>query len=67
MNTPWEPFVVLVMLGASYAFINPAGYQTHLMVMKPGGYSFGDFVKVGALLTAVLGFVAVPLAWSFFG
>jgi di/tricarboxylate transporter len=37
LGTGWEPFVVVLMLGCSYAFINPAGYQTSLMVMKPGG------------------------------
>ena len=62
MHGPWQPFVVVLMLGASYAFINPAGYQTHLMVMKPGGYSFGDFAKVGGLLTALLAAVVIPLA-----
>lgn len=57
-----EPFVILLMLGCSYAFVNPAGYQTNLMVQKPGGYSFSDFVKVGLPLTLLVGFVALVLA-----
>jgi di/tricarboxylate transporter len=61
MGAPWEPFVVALMLACSYAFINPAGFQTHLMVMKPGGYTFGDFAKVGIVLTVVLGVVVVGL------
>ena len=63
LGAPWQPFVVVLMLGCSYAFINPAGYQTHLMVMKPGGYTFSDFAKVGVLLTTVLAIVVVPLAY----
>ena len=63
LGAPWQPFVVVLMLGCSYAFINPAGYQTHLMVMKPGGYTFIDFAKVGALLTTILAAVVVPLAY----
>ena len=62
MGAPWEPFVVVPMLACSYALINPAGFQTHLMVMKPGGYTFGDFAKVGIVLTVVLGVVVVTLA-----
>jgi di/tricarboxylate transporter/Trk K+ transport system NAD-binding subunit len=63
-----EPFLVILMLGCSYAFINPAGYQTNLMVQKPGGYTFMDFVKVGLPLTLVAGIVALliaPLVYGF--
>jgi di/tricarboxylate transporter len=67
MGAPWEPFVVVLMLACSYAFINPAGFQTHLMVMKPGGYTFGDFAKVGSVLTVVLGVVVVGLASVLYG
>ena len=63
LGVAWQPFVAILMLGCSYAFINPAGYQTHLMVMEPGGYKFADFVKVGVPLTILLGVVVVPLAW----
>jgi di/tricarboxylate transporter len=43
------------------------GFQTHLMVMKPGGYTFGDFTKVGSILTLVLGVVVVTLASFVYG
>jgi len=62
LGTDWEPFVAILMLGCSYAFINPAGYQTSLMVMKPGGYTFFDFVRVGAPLTIIVGALAIGLA-----
>ncbi len=67
LEVNWEPFVAVLMLGASYAFINPAGYQTNLMVQKPGGYTFMDFVKVGLPLTLIGGAVAVPLAPLLYG
>jgi di/tricarboxylate transporter len=63
-----QPFLVILMLGCSYAFVNPAGYQTNLMVQKPGGYTFMDFVKVGLPLTLVVGLVALliaPLVYGF--
>jgi di/tricarboxylate transporter len=55
------------MIGASCALINPAGYQTHLMVQKPGGYTFTDFLKVGLPLTVIVGVVAIPLAALLYG
>ena len=66
LDTAWQPFVAVLMLGCSYAFINPAGYQTSLMVVKPGGYKFVDFVRVGVPLTVVVGAVAIPLAVLFY-
>ena len=56
------PFVVILMLGTSYAFINPVGYQTNMMVYEPGGYQFMDFAKVGVPLTIIAGAVAIFLA-----
>ena len=62
LDVPYEPFVAVLMLGTSYVFINPAGYQTHMMVMGPGGYRTTSFATIGIPLTIVLGLVAVPLA-----
>jgi di/tricarboxylate transporter len=62
LNVSFLPFAVILMLGTSYAFINPAGYQTNLMVQTPGKYTFMDFVKVGLPLTIIVGIIAVALA-----
>jgi len=37
----------LLTCAAGTCFTMPLGYQTNLMVMHGGGYSFGDFVKFG--------------------
>jgi di/tricarboxylate transporter len=55
------------MSGASCAFINPAGFQTNLMVQTPGGYVFSDFVKVGFPLTVIVGAVVLLLAPTVYG
>jgi di/tricarboxylate transporter len=36
-----------VTIAASAGFLSPLGYQTHLMVMGAGGYSFKDFTRAG--------------------
>jgi di/tricarboxylate transporter len=68
LNVSFVPFVIILMVGASCAFINPAGFQTNLMVQELGGYTFADFAKVGLPLTLVVGVVAIivaPLAYGF--
>ena len=61
------PFAMILMSGASCAFINPAGFQTNLMVQKPGGYVFSDFAKVGIPLTLIVGVVVLLLAPIVYG
>src|SRR6185503_7339152 len=61
------PFAMVLMSGASCAFINPAGFQTNLMVQQPGGYVFSDFVKVGLPLTLIVGAVVLLLAPIVYG
>ena len=61
------PFAMILMSGASSAFINPAGFQTNLMVQGPGGYTFSDFAKVGLPLTLLVGVVVLLLAPIVYG
>ena len=61
------PFAMVLMFAGSCAFVNPAGFQTNLMVQKPGGYTFFDFVKVGVPLTILVGIVVLVLAPIVYG
>ena len=47
--------MLAMMLGASSAFATPIGYQTNLMVIGRGGYTFQDFLMLGGGLTIVVG------------
>ena len=60
------PFVIALMIGASAGFMTPIGYQTNLMVYGPGGYRFGDYVRLGGPLSLVVGLVALWLIPRFF-
>jgi di/tricarboxylate transporter len=59
-------FVIAVTIAASCGFATPIGYQTHLIVYGPGGYRFGDFVRVGLPLDVLCGVVAVAVIPYFF-
>jgi di/tricarboxylate transporter len=48
-----------VAFGASGSFLTPSSYQTHLMVMGPGGYSNRNFLKLG--LPVLLAYSAAAL------
>jgi di/tricarboxylate transporter len=62
------PFVMAALYGASCSFITPYGYQTNLMVMSPGRYTLGDYVRAGtpvALVFMTVCLVAIPVAFPF--
>ena len=67
LGVSFLPFAMVLMSGASSAFINPAGFQTNLMVQKPGGYVFSDFARVGIPLTFIVGAVVLLLAPIVYG
>ncbi len=58
----FTPFAVCIAVGASCAFMTPIGYQTNMMVMGPGGYSWGAFLRFGGPLTLITGAVCVTCA-----
>ncbi len=54
LGQPAEPFVLAVLFGANMSFATPMAYQTNLLVMNAGNYSFGDFVRVGLPLVVIM-------------
>ena len=55
-------------VAAAASFLTPVATPANLMVMRPGGYRFGDYWKLGVPLLARFGVVAVllvPVVWSF--
>jgi di/tricarboxylate transporter len=58
------PFAMIVALAASTAFMTPISSPVNTLVVAPGNYSFGDFVKVGvpfSLVVMVVSVLLVPL------
>lgn len=55
------PFAMIIALAASTAFMTPISSPVNTLVVGPGQYSFGDFVKVGVPFAIVTGLVCVLL------
>ena len=46
--------LLMIVVAASAAFLTPIGHQNNLLVMRPGGYLFSDFARLGAPLAIVV-------------
>jgi di/tricarboxylate transporter len=46
--------VLAVLFGANMSFATPMAYQTNLLVMNAGNYSFADFLRVGLPLVVLM-------------
>lgn len=55
------PFAMTVALAASAAFMTPISSPVNTLVVTPGGYRFGDFVRVGVPFTCVVLIVTIVL------
>jgi di/tricarboxylate transporter len=52
---------MIVELGASTAFMTPISSPVNTLVVAPGNYGFGDFVRVGTPFAVVVRVVSVLL------
>ena len=67
LNANVTSFALLVMFAAAASFATPIGYQTNLMVYGPGGYRFGDYLRVGGPLSILVGVVTILVVYSHWG
>jgi di/tricarboxylate transporter len=63
-----RPFAIALAVVVATSFLTPIGYQTNTMVYGPGGYRFGDYLRLGLPLTLyviVAVVLFVPLLFPF--
>ena len=60
-------FVYTVIFAANCSFATPIAYQTNLLVMAPGHYTFGDYVRVGTPLLILIWLTFTLIAPWYFG
>jgi di/tricarboxylate transporter len=61
-----DPFLMAVAFGAACDFLTPIGHQNSTLVMRPGGYRFGDFWRLGlplSVMVAILGSWLIVWSW----
>jgi di/tricarboxylate transporter len=64
MNASPYPFAMIVALAASTAFVTPVSSPVNTLVVAPGNYKFGDFVRIGgpfAVVTMIVCVILVPI------
>ena len=64
----FSPFALMmvVAIAASASFLSPVGHPANVLIMGPGGYRFGDYIRVGLPLTIVVlivTLIVLPLVW----
>jgi di/tricarboxylate transporter len=57
-----QGFAMTVAIACSAAFVTPVSSPTNMLVMEPGGYRFGDYVKVGLPMLILTMLATVALA-----
>jgi di/tricarboxylate transporter len=61
LNVSPYPFAMIVALAASTAFMTPVSSPVNTLVVAPGRYTFGDFVRIGVPFSIVVLIVCVIL------
>ncbi len=55
-----DPFLMAVAIAASAAFLTPIGHKNNTLILGPGGYSFGDYWRMGLPLEIIIIAVSIP-------
>ncbi|OEF98869.1 hypothetical protein BHF71_02780 [Vulcanibacillus modesticaldus] len=67
LNIEPTPLMMTLTIAASASFSTPIGYQTNLLVYRPGGYKFSDYIKVGLPLNFIFMAVTVFILGIIYG
>lgn len=67
LGLPPQAFVLAVLFGANMSYATPMAYKTNLLVMSAGGYSFGDFVRIGTPLSILMWLLLSMLLPTMYG
>ncbi|WAT18223.1 SLC13 family permease [Aurantiacibacter sp. MUD11] len=54
LGLPQEPLILAVLFGCNLCYATPIAYQTNMLIMAEGDYSFGDYVKTGVPLVIIM-------------
>ncbi|MEM6577798.1 MAG: SLC13 family permease [Pseudomonadota bacterium] len=65
LNVSPDPFLMVVAVAASCAFLTPIGHKNNTLVLGPGGYSFSDYWRMGLPLEILVVALSIPAIMVF--
>jgi di/tricarboxylate transporter len=54
LGMPPEPLILAVLFGCNLCYATPIAYQTNMLIMAEGSYTFGDYVRTGVPLVLLM-------------
>ncbi|RZF60682.1 SLC13 family permease [Sphingomonas populi] len=54
LGIPVEPLVLAVLFGCNLCYATPVAYQTNMLIMSAGDYTFSDYARTGLPLVAIM-------------
>jgi len=54
LDLPPEPLVLAVLFGCNLCYATPVAYQTNMMILTEGDYTFKDYLRSGIPLVAIM-------------
>lgn len=66
MNVNPSAMMMAIAFGTAASFLTPMGHQVNAIVMGPGNYTFGDYIRIGLPMTIlmwIVATVAIPWIW----
>ena len=54
LGLPQEPLILAVLFGCNLCYATPIAYQTNMLIMSEGSYTFGDYLRTGVPLVLLM-------------
>jgi di/tricarboxylate transporter len=66
LGMPPEPLILAVLFGCNLCYATPIAYQTNMLIMAEGSYTFGDYVRTGVpLVLLMVGTLSALLVYTY--
>ena len=54
LGLPQEPLILAVLFGCNLCYATPIAYQTNMLIMAEGNYTFADYIRTGVPLVLLM-------------
>lgn len=54
LDLPQEPLILAVLFGCNLCYATPIAYQTNMLIMAEGNYTFADYLRTGVPLVLIM-------------